>query len=94
MNNEPHSTLRKITKMGMIITIIAALGAGAFYAATEYKKHVDTSAAIADVTETAATASELKIAVINMDQIQTKVKVLEIMSVFKTIINIQIQKKS
>lgn len=74
---ELNPTLKKYSKMGIIagaVVIVALLGIWAISAA---KKSVDTSTALKEVTETAVTGADLRIAVISMDKIQTEANVLE-----------------
>ena len=69
--------LKKYSKMGIIaasVIIVALLG---IWAISSFNKNVSTESAIKDVSEQAATASELRIAVISMDKIQMDAKVLD-----------------
>jgi len=78
MKKELNPILKKYTKMGMIavaVIIIALLGI--FAISSMHKPSSDIDSAVAGVSQNAAKASDLRIAVVNMDQIQQKAKVLE-----------------
>ena len=69
--------LKKYSKIGIIaasVIVVALLG---IWAISSFNKNVSTAAAIKGVSEQAATAAELRIAVISMDKIQMDAKVLE-----------------
>lgn len=69
--------LKKYSKLGIIaasVIVVAILG---ILALTSFNRNVSTASAISGVSEDAAIASELRIAVISMDKIQMEAKVLE-----------------
>ena len=77
MKKELNPTVKNYTKMGVIATavvVVALLGA---WSVSHFSKSHDTSSAIESVSTDAATASELRIAIVSMDKIQTDAKVLE-----------------
>lgn len=74
---ELNPMLKKYSKMGIIagaVVIVALLGIWAISAA---KRGVDTATALKEVTETAVTGADLRIAIISMDKIQTDAAVLD-----------------
>ena len=75
--NELNPILKKYTKMGVIavaVVIVALIGIGTV---KHFNKNIDTSSAINEVSSDAARASDLRIAIISMDKIQTESKALE-----------------
>lgn len=77
MKKEQNPIIKKYTKMGIIATavvVVALLGA---WSISHFGKNHDTASAIEAVSDDAATASELRIAIVSMDKIQTSAKVLE-----------------
>lgn len=69
--------VKKYSKMGIIaasVIVVALLG---IWAISSFSRNVSTASAIKGVSEEAAIASELRIAVISMDKIQMDAKVLE-----------------
>ena len=77
MKKETNPIVQKYTKMGIIAASVIAVAILGIFALSNFHKNLDTPAAISDVSENAAVASELRIAVISMDKIQTSAKVLE-----------------
>jgi len=72
-----NNIIKKYTKMGLIaaaVVVVALLGIWAISGTNSGKS---LNKVLADVSETAATASELRIAVISMDKIQMDAKVLQ-----------------
>lgn len=77
MKKEQKSPVKKYQSMGIIaaaVIIVAILGA---WALSGSHRSVSTESAIESVSENAAKASDLRIAIVNMDKIQVEAKVLE-----------------
>lgn len=74
---ELNPMLKKYSKLGIIATAVIVVALIGIWALSGFNKNVNTASAIKDVSETAATASDLRIAVISMDKIQMEAKVLE-----------------
>ena len=74
---ELNPVLKKYSKMGIIATAVIVVALIGIWAISGIKKNVDTSAAIKEVSETAVTGADLRIAVVSMDKIQTEAAVLE-----------------
>jgi len=77
MTKEQNPVIKNYTKMGIIasaVIVVALIGA---LTISHFTKNHDTAYALNEVTENAAKASDLRIAVISMDKIQTESKVLE-----------------
>ena len=75
--NKVNPILQKYSKTGIIaavVVIIALLGA---WSLSHFTKSSETASAIAEVSQKAATADQLRIAVISMDKIQMEATVLE-----------------
>ena len=78
MKTEQNTILKKYTKIGMIATAVVVVALiGIFAISAMHKSAPDVDTAVAEVSENAAKASDLRIAVVNMDQIQQSAKVLE-----------------
>lgn len=79
MKKQINPNLKNYSKMGIIATvvvIVALLGAWAISRGAK-TNGTSTETAVAEVSENAAKASDLRIAIVNMDKIQTDAKVLE-----------------
>ena len=79
MKKPQNSDIKNYTKMGIIATvvvIVALLGGLAISHMTKAPA-VSVEEATTEVTEAAAKASDLRIAIVSMDKIQTEAKVLE-----------------
>ena len=76
MNETQNKLVKKYTKIGIVATlvVVVAVIAGILLSGT---KNADTATALKDVSTNAVSASELKIAVINMDKIQLDAKALQ-----------------
>ena len=76
MNETQNKLVKKYTKIGIVATlvVVVAVIAGILLSGT---KNADTAKALKDVSTNAVSASELKIAVINMDKIQLDAKALQ-----------------
>lgn len=77
MNTEKKQIVKKYTLLGIVATSVIVVALLGVWALSSLQKGVDTASALKSVSTEAATASELRIAVINMDKIQTNAKVLE-----------------
>ena len=75
--NELNQTIKKYTKMGMVATAVVVVALAGIWGVSRFHKNVDTASAVADVSETAANAADLRIALISMDKIQMDAAVLE-----------------
>ena len=69
--------LKKYSKMGIIAASVIVVALIGIWAIGSFNKNLSTASAIKGVSENAAIASELRIAVISMDKIQMDAKVLE-----------------
>ena len=69
--------LKKYSKMGIIASAVIVVALLGIWALSSFNKNVSTASALSEVSETAATAADLRIAVISMDKIQMEAKVLE-----------------
>ena len=69
--------LTKYTKMGVIAIAVIVIALIGIFAVSKFSKNVDTASAMKAVTTQAASASDLRIAVISMDKIQMEAKALE-----------------
>ena len=79
MKKQQNTSIKNYSKMGIIATvvvIVALLGAWAI-SRTGGSRGTDTATAVEGVSTNAARASDLRIAVVNMDKIQTSAVVLE-----------------
>lgn len=74
--NENKTLAKKYMKIGIIATVVVAVALIAGILMSGNKTGADTAAALSGVSANAATASELRIAVINMDKIQAEAKAL------------------
>ena len=74
---ELNPVLKKYSKMGAIATAVVVVAALGIWGISSLKRGVDTSTALKEVSETAVSAADLRVAVISMDKIQTEAKVLE-----------------
>lgn len=77
MANKLNPILKNYTKMGVIavsVVIVALIG---IMAVKHFNKNIDAASVISEVSNDAAHASDLRIAVISMDKIQVEAKVLE-----------------
>ncbi len=74
---ELNPTLKKYSKMGIIAAAVIVVAALGIWAVSGIRKNVDTATALKDVTETAVSGADLRIAVVSMDKIQTEAKVLD-----------------
>ncbi len=74
---ELNPMLKKYSKMGIIATAVVVVAVAGIFAISGLKKGVDTATALKEVSETAVTAADLRVAVISMDKIQTEATVLE-----------------
>ena len=74
---ELNPTLKKYSKMGIIVAAVIVVAALGIWAVSGIRKSVDTATALKDVTETAVSGADLRIAVVSMDKIQTEAKVLD-----------------
>lgn len=77
MKKELNPALKKYSKMGIIATAVIVVALIGIWGISSLKKGVDTATAIKEVSETAVTGADLRIAVVSMDKIQTEAKVLE-----------------
>ena len=77
MKKELNPIVQKYSKMGIIAASVIAVALIGVFALSSSKHDVNLETAVAEVSEKAANASSLRIAVVNMDKIQTKAKVLE-----------------
>jgi len=77
MKKELNPTLQKYSKMGIIATAVIVVALLGIWAISGIRKNVDTATALRDVSETAVTAGDLRVAVVSMDKIQVEAKVLE-----------------
>lgn len=86
MKKQQNSPVKKYTYMGIIATAVVVVALLGTFAVSHLKKTVATSAtepsvpveeATTAVTPDAAKASDLRIAIVNMDKIQTEAKVLD-----------------
>ena len=69
--------LQKYSKMGVIAASVLVVALIGIFAISHFSKNVSTETAIAEVSTDAASASDLRIAVISMDKIQMEASVLE-----------------
>ena len=74
---ELNPMLKKYSNMGIIATAVVVVAVAGIFAISSLKKGVDTATALKEVSETAVTAADLRVAVISMDKIQTEATVLE-----------------
>ena len=74
---ELNSILKKYSKQGIIAASVIAVALIGIFAISAMTHNVSTEKAIAEVSTNAATAADLRIAVISMDKIQMEAKVLE-----------------
>jgi len=77
MKKEQNLIIKKYTKMGIIATAVIVVALLGTWSISHFSKNHDTASAIEAVSDDAATASQLRIAVVSMDKIQTNAKVLE-----------------
>ena len=75
--NKLNPILQKYSKTGIIAAAVVVVALLGIFAISHTSKSVSTEKAIAEVSTNAASASDLRIAVISMDKIQTNAKVLE-----------------
>ena len=75
--NDLNPILKKYSKTGIIAASVLVVALIGIFAISHFTKSVDTASAIAGVSTNAASASDLRIAVISMDKIQMDAKVLE-----------------
>ncbi len=74
---ELNPALKKYSKMGIIAAAVIVVALLGIWGLGAMKRGVDTQTAIKEVTETAVTGADLRIAVVSMDKIQTEATVLE-----------------
>ena len=77
MKKELNPLLQKYKKSGIIAASVIAVALIGIFAISATTHNVSTESAISDVSTTAAKASDLRIALISMDKIQTSAVVLE-----------------
>lgn len=77
MKKELNPALKKYSKMGIIATAVIVVALIGIWGISSLKKGVDTASAIKEVSETAVTGADLRIAVVSMDKIQGEATVLE-----------------
>ena len=80
MKKENNSIVKKYTKMGIIATsvvIVALLGALSVAHFTKHTEIANAETVLENVSQEAASADQLRIAIISMDKIQTEADVLE-----------------
>ncbi len=77
MKKDLNPILKKYSKMGIIAASVIVVALIGIFGISAMKKNMDTSAALSGVSQNAAIASDLRIAVISMDKIQTNATVLE-----------------
>ena len=75
--NELNPILKKYSKTGIIAASVVVVALIGMFAISHISKSISTESAIAEVSTNAASASDLRIAVISMDKIQMEAKVLE-----------------
>jgi len=69
--------LKRYTKIGVIATVVVIVALIGIFVISKTSKSVNLSKALEDVSTTAISASDLKIAIINMDKIQIDAKALQ-----------------
>ena len=74
---ELNPALKKYSKMGIIAAAVIVVALIGVWAVSSARRGVDTASAIKDVSETAVSAADLRVAVVSMDKIQTEAAVLE-----------------
>jgi len=74
--NENKTLAKKYMKIGIIATVVVAVALIAGILMSGNKTGADTATALSGISTNATTASELRIAVINMDKIQAEAKAL------------------
>ena len=77
MKKELNPFIEKYKKTGIIAASVIAVALIGIFAISATTRNVSTESAIAEVSENAARASDLRIAVISMDKIQMEAKALE-----------------
>jgi Skp family chaperone for outer membrane proteins len=77
MKQELNPEVKKYSKMGIIAAAVIVVAVLGIWAVSGLKKNVDTATALKEVSETAITAGELRVAIVSMDKIQAEAKVLE-----------------
>ena len=77
MKNETNPAIKKYTKMGIVATAVIVVAALGMWAISSIKSNVSVEKALSEVSETAVTGANLRIALVSMDKIQTQSKVLE-----------------
>ena len=77
MAKEQNQIVKKYTKMGIVATAVILVAALGIWAVSSLNKNVQLSKALDGVSTQAATASELRIAVISMDKIQMEANALK-----------------
>ena len=77
MKKEQNPTIKKYTKMGIIATIVVIVALLGAWGLSRGHKSADTASAIESVSTDAARASDLRIAIVSMEKIQTEANVLE-----------------
>ena len=77
MKNEQNPMIKKYTNMGVIATAVVVVAALGIWAVSSIKSNVSVEKALSEVTENAVTGADLRIALVSMDKIQSKAKVLE-----------------
>ena len=78
MVNTKNSTEKKYVKYGIVAAIVVAIAVlGIFVIRGIGTKHVDADQAVSEVSSSAASGADLRIAVVRMDAIQTQSKVLQ-----------------
>ena len=74
---ELNPTVKKYSKMGIIAGVVIVVALLGIWAISAARRGVSTETALKEVTETAVTGADLRIAVVSMEQIQKEATVLE-----------------
>lgn len=77
MAKEQNEFIKKYKKTGIIATSVVVVALIGIFVISAFHKNVSVETAISEISETAVTGADLRIAVISMDKIQMESKVLE-----------------
>ena len=72
-----NEVVKKYKKTGIVAVAVIVVALIGVWAISGFHKNIDAATATRDVTTTALTGADLRIAVISMDKIQADAKVLE-----------------
>ena len=77
MKKNENPIVKKYTRFGIIATAVVVVALLGIWAVSGFNKNVSTNDALKEVSENAVNGSELRIAVISMEKIQSEANALE-----------------